>query len=127
MKKIFSIALAVCMAFSITACSSIPKPTSVSEIANQPIGDYTILDEKSWFYAESLYNVPAYAYLSANKRGLFATQPALKATLKKSLQALNKGRNEVYLAYKAGNAAAFADKIKALKALSDSVSPLIPR
>jgi hypothetical protein len=108
-------------------CQTIRSVDQAVALANQNVGDYTVLDEKSWYYAESLYDVPSAAYLSVNSRGLFVGHEALKATLKADLQKLNALRQGVYQAYKTGNAAAFRDKITQLKALSDQVRNLIPQ
>lgn len=126
MRKL-AIATALLFAAPLVACDSVPSPAQVETVANTPVGDYTILDEKSWYYAESLYNVPAYAYFSANEHGLFVGHDALKASVKAKLQYLNKVRNAVYQAYKAGNAADFATKIQELKTLSEQVNDIIPR
>lgn len=121
-KIIFALALA---ALPLGACQTVHTVDQAVALANQNVGDYTVLDEKSWYYAEALYNVPAQAYLSANSRGLL--HDPLKAQLKSGLQKLNLLRQDVYQAYKAGNAVTFRDKITQLKALSDQVRSLIPQ
>lgn len=121
-KLFFAIALAV---MPLTACQTIHSIDQAATLANQNVGNFTVLDEKSWYYAEALYNVPASAYLSANSRGLL--HDPLKAQIKASLQKLNALRLAVYQAYKAGNAVEFRDKIIQLKALSDQVRNIIPQ
>lgn len=121
-KIIFALALA---ALPLGACQTVHTVDQAVALANQNVGDYTVLDEKSWYYAEALYNVPAQAYLSANSHGLL--HDPLKAQLKAKLQTMNVLRGAVYQAYKAGNAATFRDKITELKQLSDQVRNLIPR
>lgn len=106
------------------ACQTVQSVDQAVALANQDVGDFTVLDEKSWYYAEALYNVPAQAYLSANAHGL--VHDPLKSQLKAKLQELNALRQAVYQAYKAGNAATFGDKIAQMKALSDQVRALIP-
>src|SRR4051812_17243529 len=66
-KLLFAIALA---AAPLSACATLHTVDQAVALANQNVGDFTVLDEKSWYYAEALYNVPASAYLSANSRGL---------------------------------------------------------
>lgn len=122
-KLILAVALAAA-ALPLGACQTIHNVDQAVALANQNVGDYTALDEKSWYYAEALYNVPAQAYLSANARGLL--HEPLKGQLKADLQKLNQLRQAVYQAYQTGNAATFRDKITQLKALSDQVRNLIP-
>jgi predicted small secreted protein len=122
MKKLF-LALAL-VAVPLAACSTIRTVDQAVALANQDVGDYTVLDEKSWYYAEALYNVPARAYLSTNSRGLI--HDPLKSQIKSGLQKLDALRQAVYQAYKTGNAVAFRDKITEMKTLSDQVRNLIP-
>lgn len=125
--------LAPLVALSVAAmplggCATIRTVDQAVALANQNVGDYTVLDEKSWYYAEALYNVPTQAYLSANSR--FGTDPRwlpIKAVVKPKLQQLNGLRQAVYQAYKTGNTVAFKDKITQLKQLSDQVRNLIPQ
>jgi len=123
----FLLMVALLFAVPLAGCQTVHNVDTAVQLANQPVGDYTNLDEKSWYYAESLYNVPAYAYLSANQHGLFVGHEALKADLKVKLHYLNEVRQAVYQAYKTSNAAAFRDKINELKQLSDQVRALIPQ
>lgn len=122
MRKII-LALAL-VAMPLGACQTIHSVDQAVALANQNVGDFTVLDEKSWYYAEALYNVPAQAYLSANSRGLL--HDPLKGEIKTKLQQLNQLRQAVYQAYQTGNATSFRDKIVQLKALSDQVRGLIP-
>jgi hypothetical protein len=122
MRKLF---LALALVAALPACQTIHNVDQAVALANQDVGDYTILDEKSWYYAEALYNVPAQAYLSADAHGLL--HEPLKGQLKAKLQQANALRQAVYQAYKTGNAATFRAKIAELKALSDQVRNLIPK
>lgn len=121
-KLLFAIALA---AMPLAACQTIHTADQAIALANQNVGSYTVLDEKSWYYAEALYNVPASAYLSANSRGLL--HDPLKAEIKSRLQGLNALRQAVYQAYKTGNAVAFREKLAQMKVLSDEVRNIIPQ
>lgn len=126
MKKIMlMVAALAAIATPLGGCQTVRTATEAVQLANQNVGDFTVLDEKSWYYAEALYNVPAQAYLSANSRGLL--HDPLKAQLKAGLQKLNGLRQAVYQAYRTGNATEFRDKIIQLKQLSDQVRVLIPR
>lgn len=116
--------LALSLALVLPGCATIHNVDQAVALANQNVGDFTIADEKGWYYAEALYNVPAQAYLSANSRGLL--HDPLKSQLKHSLQTLNGLRGDVYQAYKTGNAVTFREKIIQLKALSDQIRTLIP-
>lgn len=127
MRKMFIFAACLAVAaMPLGGCQTLRTADQAVALANQNVGDFTILDEKSWYYAEALYNVPAQAYLSANSR--FANEPrwvAIKAVVKPKLQQLNALRQAVYQAYKTGNAVEFRDKIAQMKLLSDQVRTLI--
>lgn len=123
-KLLIAIALTTA-ALTAPGCSTVKTVDQAVALANQNVGDFTVLDEKSWYYAEALYNVPAQAYLSANSRGLI--HDPLKGQLKASLQKLNQLRQAVYQAYQTGNATEFRDKIAQMKLLSDQVRALIPQ
>lgn len=121
-KLLFAIALA---ALPLSACATLHTAGQAVALANQNVGDYTVLDERSWYYAEALYNVPASAYLSANSRGLL--HDPLKAEIKSRLRGLNALRQAVYQAYKTSNAVAFREKLAQMKVLSDEVRNIIPQ
>lgn len=126
MRKMFIFAAALAVAsMPLGGCQTLRTVDQAVALANQNVGDFTVLDEKSWYYAEALYNVPARAYLSANSRGLL--HDPLKSQLKGLLQQLNGLRQAVYQAYKTGNATEFREKIIQLKQLSDQVRGLIPQ
>lgn len=124
-KIIIGLALAV-TALALPACQTVRDVTSAVALANQNVADFTVADEKGWYYAEALYNVPAQAYLSVNSRGLFVGHEDLKAKLKGMLQDLNGYRQAVYQAYKTGNSVTFREKIVQMKALSDQIRRLMP-
>jgi uncharacterized protein YceK len=120
--------LAVALASSVLmtgGCATIHNVDQAVALANQNVGDFTIADEKGWYYAEALYDVPATAYLSANSRGLL--QDPLKSQLKAMLHQLNDYRQGVYQAYKTANSVTFREKLQAMKALSDQIRSLVPR
>lgn len=125
MRKILcALALAACCVPT-AACQTIKTADQALSLANENVGDFTTADEKGWYYAEALYNVPAQAYLSANSRGLL--KGPLKAQLKGYLITLNEYRGAVYQAYKAGNSVTFREKLIAMKSLSDQIRNLIPQ
>lgn len=123
-RLIFAIGLATAL-LAAPACKTIQTATDAVSLANTNVGEFTIADEKGWYYAEALYNVPASAYLSANSRGLL--HDPLKSQLKGMLQELNRYRQAVYQAYKTGNSTTFHEKIVQMKALSDQIRNLVPR
>jgi len=120
MRKLLSLFLAL----ALSACATVHNIDTALALANQNVANFTIADDKGWYYAEALYNVPTQAYLSANRRGLL--HDPLKSQLKHSLQSLNVLRGDVYQAYKAGNSVSFREKIVQLKALSDQIRNQIP-
>jgi hypothetical protein len=124
MRKLLLALALTSTALALPACKTIQTASDAVALANQNVGEFTIADEKGWYYAEALYNVPATAYLSANARGLIT--PTLKATLKPKLQQLNAYRQAVYQAYKTGNSVTFHAKLVEMKVLSDQVRLLVP-
>jgi hypothetical protein len=124
-KLILALALSSA-ALGLAGCQTVHNIDTAVALANQDVGNFTIADEKGWYYAEALYTVPTQAYLSVNSRGLFAGHPDLKATIKADLQKLNGLRQAVYQAYKTANAVTFREKLAGMKALSDQVRGLIP-
>lgn len=125
MRKLILVLALASAVLPLGACQTIRNVDQAVALANQNVGDFTIADEKGWYYAEALYDVPATAYLSVNSRGLI--HDPLKSQLKGMLQDLNRYRVAVYNAYKAGNSVTFHEKLVAMKALSDEIRNLIPR
>ena len=110
----------------LSACTTIPAdlPGKIETTLNQPLGANTAIDEKALWNAEAAYNVPAAAYVSADRRGLLSAdvKASIKPLLVKAYDLLKAAR----AAYRVGDAATFADKWNALKEVSAQVSPLIP-
>jgi hypothetical protein len=122
MKKFY---LGLMLALSLSACASFRTVGQISAAATTPVGSYTVMDEKAMYAAEVAYNVPAQAYRSADSRGLLS--PVLKGQIKTTLQTMRKLLLDARAAYKLGAAASFGDKLVALQALRDHVTPLIPK
>jgi hypothetical protein len=125
MKRLFLAVALAASALTASACHTITTATQAVALANENVGDFTVADEKGWYYAEALYNVPASSYLSANARGLL--KDPLKSQLKGMLQELNRYRQAVYQAYKTGNAVTFHEKLVQMQALSNQVRALVPQ
>jgi hypothetical protein len=100
---------------------STPTPTASS---TGGVLSGTILDDRAMAGAEILYNVPANAYVAADKQKLIS--PTLKATLKPLMVSLYDRLGDVRAAYKLGDAPGFNAKLEALKDLSARVKLLIP-
>lgn len=126
MRKLILVLALASAALPLGACQTVRTVDQAVTLANQNVGDFTIADERGWFYAEALYNVPTVAYLSANRRGLFAGHADLKATIKADLQELNRLRVAVRQAYRTSNSVTFREKIAQMKVLSDQVRRLVP-
>lgn len=93
--------------------------------ASGGLGARTTLDEKALYAAEAAYNVPANAYVEANKRGLLS--PELKARVKPLLVTAYARLKDARAAYRLGNASSFNEAIAAAKQLANSASALIPK
>jgi predicted small secreted protein len=117
--------VAACCLVPLTACSTVSGIPAAVELATTPICQGHTADEKMWYAAEAGYNIPAQAYVSANKHGLLT--PSLKATLKPKLQELNRLRLAAKKAYEACDSASLKGKLDAITALRDLVLPLIPK
>lgn len=111
-----SLSLALCGCTALTAATS-GQPVATGQVA--------VDMSKGWYYAESLYNVPAAAYKSTNSRGLIS--PSLRAIIKPKLILLFQLLTGVKHAKAAGDAASFGAKIKAMETLSADVKALIPK
>jgi hypothetical protein len=92
--------------------------------SSTPIGDRVVMDEKTAYAAEVLYNIPAQAYVSADTRGLIT--PELRATIRPKLIYMASLLDAVRAAYKVGDATSFSARWRELQALKDQVTPLIP-
>lgn len=84
----------------------------------------SVVDEKALIAAETAYNVPAQAYLVANRHGLLT--PALKGQIKPKLQMAKQALNLAREAYKAGDAKTLGEQIGAVQRLASEARALIP-
>lgn len=100
--------------------ASIPAVTGTAPITSQ-----TAIDEKAWYAAEALYNVPAQAYVAAVKADKMPA--SVRAIVKPKLQAMNRVRVAARTAYKLGDAATFSARVAELSRLRDDVITLIPK
>lgn len=125
MKRLILAALA--LALTLPGCSSLGTASHIVAAAtsSQPLGDFTVLDDKAMYAAEALYNVPASAYRSADTRGLIPAH--LKAVIKPKLQTMGRVLKTARSAYRIGDLTSFNARYRALLALKDEVTPLIPR
>lgn len=123
MKKLYLAALLVAAA-PLAACGGLGSGiASVSSVCAN-----TSADEKAWYAAEALYNVPAQAYRVANEA--YKSEPrwlSIKATVKPKLQTLNKYRLGAKSAYQACNLELLNQFAAAMKPISAEVSAAIPR
>lgn len=122
MKKLYLAAL-LTAAIPLAACGGLGG--GVASVAS--VCANTAADEKAWYGAEALYNVPAAAYRSTNER--FKADPRwlpVKAVVKPKLQELNRYRLGAKSAYQACNLTALDQWVAAMKPLSAEVTALIP-
>lgn len=122
MKKIYLVAL-LAAAAPLSACGGLASgiASASSVCAN------TTADEKAWYAAEALYNVPAQAYRVANEA--YKSEPrwlTIKATVKPKLQTLNQYRLGAKGAYQACNLQLLDQFAAAMKPLSADVTAAIP-
>jgi hypothetical protein len=122
-KLILAFALAS-VALPLASCATVKTASDAVALANENVGDFTVMDERAFWYSGALYDVPATAYLALNRRGLL--HDPLKSQLKSMLQDLNRYRVAARDAYHAGNSVTFHEKLVAMKALSDEVRRLLP-
>lgn len=114
-----TLAIALCLLLS--ACTanqvleSIPVVGNVCEAA-----DRTLIDEKVVFAAETLYNIPAQAYVTADKNGRLT--PALKAQTKPILIKMDDLRRAISAARGTVNC-----DFKQMQELQVQVIKLLPR
>lgn len=107
-------------AFSINACTANQVLESAPIIGNVcAAAQGTLVDEKVVFAAETIYNIPAQAYVSALNSGKIT--PELKAVLKPLLVKLNAYRNAV----KAAKGTVNCD-FNAMKSLQVQIIQLLP-
>lgn len=127
MKRLLTIALGAVLALAMPGCALIADniPGTAGQVIAAPVGDMTLRDEQGYWAVATAYNVPAQAYVSADKRGLIP--PNLKAVLKPKLITMYDLLKAARTAYKFGDAAGFAAKRAALEKLRDEIMPLIPR
>ena len=119
MTLIIATAIAACGVTGTATRDAVAMATS-----SAPIGDAIVMDEKTAYAAEVLYNIPAQAYVSADTRGLIT--PAMRAVLRPKLIYLASLLDAVRAAYKIGDATSFKARYRELKALKEQVTPLIP-
>lgn len=116
------------LATALVACSGTPLNTASDAISiatsSEPLGDRIVMDEKTAYAAEVLYNIPAQAYVSADTRGLIT--PTLRATIRPKLIYMASLLDAVRAAYRVGDATSFSQRYRELRALKDQVTPLIP-
>ena len=86
MKKLILVAFAS-LALSTTACTANQALQSLPVVGDVcTIAEGTLIDDKVLYAANALYNVPAHAYVTANRDGQLT--PAVKAVLKPKLLAM---------------------------------------
>lgn len=118
------LALTLLIGASLAGCTTLAgSSVSTSTCASGGVASFTVLDDKAVYAAEALYNVPAYAYVSANKNG---TLPAsVKAWAKPKLIQLYSMLKLARAAYKAGDVAGFNCQFAAMTNLSNEVKTYI--
>lgn len=84
----------------------------------------SVLDEKALIAAETAYNVPAQAYVVANRRGLLS--PQLKAAVKPKLQMAKSALDIARQAYAVGDADTLTDQVRAVQRLAGDAKALLP-
>ena len=96
---------------------------AVPAVATQATKGSTI-DEKALIAAETAYNVPAQAYVAANRRGLLSAE--LKAIIKPKMIMAKSALDIAREAYRVGDAATLADQVRAVQRLASEARALIP-
>lgn len=113
--------LLIVLCLGLSACSANQLLQAAPVIGNVcTAAQGTLIDEKVVYSAEVLYNIPAQAYVSADKNGKLT--PALKAKLKPLLIKMN----ELRLAISAAKGSVNCD-FEQMKQLQVQVLQLLPR
>jgi hypothetical protein len=113
--------LIIALALASTSCTANQMLQAAPVIGNVcSAAQGTLVDEKVVYAAEVLYNIPAQAYVSADKNHKIT--PQLKATLKPMLIKLNDLRNAV----KAAKGSVNCD-FASMKELQVQIIQLLPR
>lgn len=123
MKKAYLLA-AVLFTAPISGCATIRTVAAIPQVCVK-----TSADEKAWYAAEALYNVPAALFRTANEHKMFdqfANGAALKAIAKEKLMKLDTYRVGARAAYKACDSVALGNYKAAMELLKAEVLPLIP-
>lgn len=108
-------------ALSLGACSANQALRSAPIIGNVcGAAEGTLIDEKAVYTANAFYNVPAHAYVIANRNGQLT--PALKAMLKPKLLAMYR----LLAAVKAAQGTVNCD-YNSMKVLHAEVTALLPK
>ena len=108
-------------ALTLGACTANQVLQSAPIISNVcEAADGTLIDEKVLYAANALYNVPAHAYVTANRNGKLS--PELKAALKPKLLTMYR----LLQAVKAAKGTVNCD-YNSMKALHAEVTALLPR
>lgn len=119
MKKLFFAFIAgACLATA--ACA----PVIVGN-APLPIAQASTLDEKALIAAETAFNVPAYAYVELDAKGLLSD--SLKADLKPLLLGGYEALKAARLAYEAGDAETFNAQVEAALKFAETANGFLPK
>jgi hypothetical protein len=115
------LAIALLLGTTLSACTPTQITQSVPIVGNVcSAAEGTLVDEKVVYAAQVIYNIPAQAYVSADKNKKLT--PAMKATLKPLLIKLDDLRNTV----KAAKGTVNCD-FEQMKALQVQIIQLLPR
>lgn len=122
MKRLLTLLAALCVPLvTLTACTVDQALRSAPIIGNVcGAAEGTLIDEKAVYTANALYNVPAHAYVTANRNGQLT--PALKAMLKPKLLAMYR----LLAAVKAAQGTVNCD-YNSMKVLHAEVTALLPK
>jgi len=114
--------LLVPLAIGLEACPLGDAVQSVS--SSTPMGDAIKMDEQGMWAVETIYNVPAQAYVSADTRGVLPAN--VKAIVRPWLIELRRLLLDVRAAYAIGDAATFNARIAAMQQLKARIMARLP-
>ncbi len=118
-----ALALAACQPV-VVAPASAPVAPVAAPSAGSGLTGATLIDEKLLVAAETAYNVPAHAYVTAD--GNKQLSPALKARVKPLLQSAYRALKLARASYAVGDASGFNRQFAALKSFANQAKALLP-
>lgn len=115
--------VALVLLLSLTACGAIPM--TAPSVAPKYCATQVVMDDKGMVALETLYNIPAHAYVTADKKGQLSA--SVKATLKPLLVSMYEKLKVARAAKSAADALSFSCAAASLNADHKAAVNLLPK